>query len=149
MDILPATNKRIIRNTNNRINQRIYKRTLINITRYVGKSREEITKGIKRLDREWDIERVLETNASIAILISLGLGYFLSPYFLIVTAAIALFLLQHALQGWCPPLPIFRRMGVRTASEIYEEKTAMKLMRGDFRGYTSDPRELIKRANME
>jgi hypothetical protein len=35
------------------------------------------------------------------------------------------FLLQHALQGWCPPLPLFRRLGVRTSSEIEEERRAL------------------------
>lgn len=42
------------------------------------------------------------------------------------------FLLQHAVQGWCPPLPVFRRLGVRTAREIHEEILALKAMRGDF-----------------
>jgi len=32
------------------------------------------------------------------------------------------FLLQHGMQGWCPPLPILRRLGVRTRGEIDREK---------------------------
>jgi hypothetical protein len=35
------------------------------------------------------------------------------------------FLLQHALQGWCPPVPILRRLGYRTAREIFEERLAL------------------------
>jgi hypothetical protein len=42
------------------------------------------------------------------------------------------FLLQHAVQGWCPPLPLLRRLGVRTADEINEERYALKALRGDF-----------------
>ena len=42
------------------------------------------------------------------------------------------FLLQHALQGWCPPLPLFRRLGVRTAREIARERYALQALRGDF-----------------
>ena len=42
------------------------------------------------------------------------------------------FLLQHAMQGWCPPIPILRRMGIRTASEIDTERCALKVIRGDF-----------------
>jgi hypothetical protein len=38
------------------------------------------------------------------------------------------FLLQHALQGWCPPLPILRRMGVRTRGEIDQEKYELKAL---------------------
>jgi hypothetical protein len=36
------------------------------------------------------------------------------------------------LQGWCPPLPILRSLGVRTADEINEERYALKALRGDF-----------------
>jgi hypothetical protein len=42
------------------------------------------------------------------------------------------FLLQHALQGWCPPVPFFRSRGVRTAREIDQERYALKALRGDF-----------------
>jgi hypothetical protein len=45
---------------------------------------------------------------------------------------VAGFLLQHALQGWCPPLPVLRRLGVRTADEINQERYALKALRGDF-----------------
>ena len=42
------------------------------------------------------------------------------------------FLLQQALQGWCPPLPLLRRLGFRTAEEISQERNALKALRGDF-----------------
>ena len=42
------------------------------------------------------------------------------------------FLFQHAVQGWCPPVPILRRMGFRTADEINRERYALKALRGDF-----------------
>jgi hypothetical protein len=42
------------------------------------------------------------------------------------------FLFQHAVQGWCPPVPLFRRLGVRTRKEIDAEKYALKAVRGDF-----------------
>jgi hypothetical protein len=41
-------------------------------------------------------------------------------------------LLQHAVQGWCPPIPILRRLGFRTADEINRERYALKALRGDF-----------------
>ncbi len=52
--------------------------------------------------------------------------------FFALPAVVAGFLLQHALQGWCPPLPLFRRLGVRTAAEIDQERYALKALRGDF-----------------
>jgi hypothetical protein len=46
--------------------------------------------------------------------------------------AVQAFFLQHALQGWCPPIPVLRRLGVRTASEIDAERNALKALRGDY-----------------
>jgi hypothetical protein len=39
---------------------------------------------------------------------------------------------QHALQGWCLPVPLLRRLGVRTQREIERERFALKALRGDF-----------------
>lgn len=77
-------------------------------------------------------ERTLEANASAIALIGLALGAFVNKKFLILPGIVAGFLLQHALQGWCPPLPVFRRMGVRTSYEIEQERYALKAFRGDF-----------------
>jgi hypothetical protein len=48
------------------------------------------------------------------------------------------FLVYHAIEGWCPPVPILRRLGVRTAREINREKYALKAIRGDFAGVGPD-----------
>jgi len=93
---------------------------------------------IEALDREWDIERTLEANAASISLVGLALGATVDRRFFLLPAAVAGFLLQHALQGWCPPLPVFRRLGVRTAAEIAAEKYALKAIRGDFRGVPVD-----------
>jgi hypothetical protein len=87
---------------------------------------------LQELDAEWDIERVLETNASTLALIGLGLGTFVNRKFYLLPALVTGFLLQHALQGWCPPVPLFRRLRVRTQSEIELERYALKALRGDF-----------------
>ena len=42
------------------------------------------------------------------------------------------FLAQHALQGWCPPLPVLRKLGFRTQKEIQRERHAVKKLRGDY-----------------
>ena len=65
--------------------------------------------------------------------IGLALGATVSRKWFIFPAAVAGFLLQHAVQGWCPPLPVFRRLGVRTQTEIDEERHALKALRGDYR----------------
>jgi hypothetical protein len=100
------------------------------------------------LDREWDVERMIEANASSLALGGTLLGFFLSRWFLLLPAAVTAFLLQHALQGWCPPIPVLRRLGFRTAKEIQEERAALKAMRGDFRKVTrrTNPRKAISAA---
>jgi hypothetical protein len=65
-------------------------------------------------------------------LIGLALGVAKDRRFLIIPAVVQSFFLQHALQGWCPPLPVLRRLGVRTADEINVERYALKALRGDF-----------------
>jgi hypothetical protein len=45
---------------------------------------------------------------------------------------IAMFLLSHALEGWCPSVSALRKLGMRTSEEIYNEKTSLKVIRGDF-----------------
>ncbi|MHC1722981.1 MAG: DUF2892 domain-containing protein [Aminipila sp.] len=75
----------------------------------------------------------METNAASIVFISSILGFKKShsPYFLL-TGTVGLFLFQHALQGWCPPLSILRKLGIRTSEEIQNEKMALKFFRGDF-----------------
>jgi hypothetical protein len=94
--------------------------------------RETITRHIDQLDREWDIERVLQTNASIFALSGIMLGAAVNRKFLVLPGAVLSFFLQHAVQGWCPPVPVLRRMGIRTRQEINREKYALKALRGDF-----------------
>ena len=100
--------------------------------RYYTEHPEEIGRRLGELDREWDTERILETNASSLALLGIGLGITLSRKWFILPAVVMGFLLQHALQGWCPPLPVLRRMGIRTQSEIEMERYILKALRGDF-----------------
>lgn len=56
------------------------------------------------------------------------------------------FLFQHAIQGWCPPLPILRRLGFRTAEEINQERYALKALRGDFEAQSDNKLDAVLRA---
>jgi hypothetical protein len=93
---------------------------------------EALTERIDRLERESDIERVLEINASTLALVGIVLGAFVNRKLLALPAAVLAFLLQHGVQGWCPPVPVLRRLGVRTRQEIDAERYALKAIRGDF-----------------
>ncbi len=59
---------------------------------------------------------------------------------------VAAFLLQHALQGWCPPLPLLRRLGIRTAAEIHDEIIALRILRGDFLERVETPERALASA---
>jgi hypothetical protein len=91
-----------------------------------------IERRLAELDQEWDIERYLETMAPTFTLIGLALGVTKSRAWLILPAVVQTFFLQHALQGWCPPIPLLRRLGIRTMDEINQERYALKALRGDF-----------------
>jgi len=93
---------------------------------------QEIAGRLRELDHEWDMERVLETNAPSMALVGFGLAVGVSRKFYVIPALVMGFLLQHALLGWCPPVPLFRRLGIRTQSEIERERYALKALRGDF-----------------
>ncbi len=113
-------------------NRQVDRETMERLRRYEQRSSAEITRRIDELDREWDVERLLEANASTLALTGIALGVLHDRRWFILPGVVASFLLQHALQGWCPPLPLFRRLGVRTRREIDREKYALKVLRGDF-----------------
>lgn len=133
MTMIPSTTARVPEHTADRINDWIRRQTEENVARHAAAGPEAIDRRLVELDREWDIERTLEANAATVALVGLGLGTFVNRRFYWLPAAVAGFLLQHAVQGWCPPVPVFRRLGFRTASEIDEERYALKALRGDFR----------------
>jgi hypothetical protein len=91
----------------------------------------QIDQRLHELDREWDIERSLEANAATVCVLSVILGTTVDRRWYFLPGVVGAFLLQHALQGWCPPLPVLRRLGVRTSSEIEEERRALMDLRRD------------------
>jgi hypothetical protein len=123
---LPATADRVPRHTAPEVNERIRLRTVESISRVRAGGPEAISRRLDALDHEWDIERAIEANAATIALTGVALGALVDRRFLLLPAAVCVFLLQHALQGWCPPVPILRRLGFRTEREILEERLALK-----------------------
>ena len=91
-----------------------------------------ISERIHELDEEWDIERVLEANAAGVSLAGVAMGLTTHRIFYLLPGIVAAFLMQHAIQGWCPPIGVFRSLGFRTSSEIDTRRYALKALRGDF-----------------
>ncbi|OQW37264.1 MAG: hypothetical protein A4E19_13955 [Nitrospira sp. SG-bin1] len=130
--MIPSTTTRVEQHTDEAINERIRRQTEQNIAAVSGQGHEAINRRLEELEHEWDMERTLEANAASISLLGLGLGALVNRRFFMLPAMVAGFLLQHAIQGWCPPVPIFRRLGFRTAREINIERCALKAVRGDF-----------------
>lgn len=128
---LIETPYRVPKNTAEKINWRI-EEEMHERLRHYALDPQEIDQRLQELDQEWDIERTLEANAASFSLASLTLGIMANRKFLLLPITISVFLLQHAIQGWCPPLSLFRCMGIRTQREIETERIALKILRGDF-----------------
>jgi hypothetical protein len=116
---------RVRRSTSASINHAIDQQTEENIRHFSNLDRHSIIQRIEALDREWDVERALEVNASSLALSGLLLGLTVNRKWFLLPGIVLPFLLQHGLQGWCPPLPVMRRLGIRTRGEIDREKFAL------------------------
>lgn len=131
--MLPTTTERVSRNTPERVNQCIRRQTERNIAHFAAAGSEAIEQRLRELDHEWDVERYIETEAPLTILLGLMLANGVSRKWLLVPLLASSMVLFHNLQGWYPLLPLFRRLGIRSQAEIDEERYALKALRGDFR----------------
>lgn len=145
----PGETDRVRRNTDPDVLARIDESIEANIRFYATQPEHVITRRIRELENEWSMERWLETNASSLALGGLLLGVASSRKWLLLTGGVLGFLLLHAIEGWCPPLPVLRRLGIRTRGEIEREKYALKFLRGDFKSIPSDPEELKRSPAVE
>ena len=132
----PSEPDRVRRATASAVNRAIDRDTERSIIRHAALSEDRIRQRIRELDEEWDVERVLALHASALGLTGLALGLSGQRKWLLLPGVVMGFLCLHATQGWCPPLPLIRRLGVRTRSEIDREKyTLLSLLEaGDGEG---------------
>jgi len=128
----PNETDRVRRHTDPEILDKIERDLESSVRFYATQSGEDITRRIEELEQEWDIERMLGTNAASLALTGAFFGLTASRKWLLLTCTVTAFLFQHAVSGWCPPVPLLRKFGFRTRSEIDREKFALKALRGDF-----------------
>jgi len=148
-NILPPTSQKVCLRTDPKINADIRNQTLKSLNIFKKCSEPEITERIGQLSQEWDTERMMEVNASLLILLSSYLGIKTSRIWFLITGTVSVFMLQHALTGWCPSLSWIRKWGVRTADEIYTERTALKIMRNDFAGENPNAEDALVKAEKQ
>lgn len=59
------------------------------------------------------VNRAVEAFAGFMVLLSLALAWYVSPYFLALTAFVGANLFQQAFTGFCPAAMVFRKLGLR------------------------------------
>ena len=60
-----------------------------------------------------NVERALRLIAGLFIVVSVALGWLVSPWFYLFTVFVGLNLFQSGLTNWCPMMAVLRKAGVR------------------------------------
>jgi len=59
------------------------------------------------------VKEGLRALAGFFVLLTVALGHWFSPYWLLFTAFVGLNLFQSAFTRWCPAMFIFRKLGLK------------------------------------
>jgi hypothetical protein len=62
-----------------------------------------------------NVERYLRLVAGFFVMLSVALGYWVSPTWFLFTAFVGLNLFQSAFSDWCPLMTILKKLGVKRA----------------------------------
>jgi hypothetical protein len=60
-----------------------------------------------------NVDRAVLAFAGFMILLSLALTWWHSPYWLLLTAFVALNMIQASVSGFCPAAMVFKKLGLR------------------------------------
>ena len=63
------------------------------------------------------IERYLRLIAGAFVMLSVALGYYVSPYWFLFTAFVGLNLFQSAFTNWCPMITFLKKLGVESSEK--------------------------------
>lgn len=131
-----ATARRVEEYTPKPVADRIQRQTEASLVKAAA-DRQGIERRLHELDEEWEMERTLQTHFALINLLGITLGALVARPWFLLTGVAAGYMVEHALKGWCPSVPVFRRLGFRTAGEIAQERYALKALRGDFQAVNS------------
>jgi hypothetical protein len=126
--LIPSSVQRVPAHTRTAVNNQIWQQMEARLEYFRGHP-TEIPHRLAELDVEWDVERALETGSAALSLGGLVMNLLTGrKRWLMLPLAVQGFYMQHALQGWCPPLPMLRKLGYRTPQEIEHERAALEAM---------------------
>jgi hypothetical protein len=60
-----------------------------------------------------NLDRSVLTFAGTMVLVSVALGYFVSPWWLLLTAWVGIMLFQSGITGFCPMAFVFKILGIK------------------------------------
>ena len=83
------------------------------VTLQAGGWKSEIRNPKLNLGGRNDRQRSTSRHGRNRHLLTLALGYWVSPYWYLFTAFVGLNLLQSAFTKWCPAMTIFRKLGLQ------------------------------------
>lgn len=86
---------------------------------------------LRQLDREWDQEQTLQFGAAAVGFLGAVLSLTVSSAFALLPAFAFATLAQYLIQGWCPPLVLLARAGLRSSNEIDRERYALTASFGE------------------
>ncbi|HSK01165.1 MAG TPA: hypothetical protein VK932_07985 [Kofleriaceae bacterium] len=129
-DYRPPSQDRVREHSSAAVNQRIDRAARGAIVELV--SPDAIRARLAELDREWHLDRalmgvfsVLGTLTARAGMRSIARRGRLGLWGLLFFTQMG-FLAHHAVRGWCPPVAVLRRLGIRTSQEIGAERAALE-----------------------
>ena len=121
---------RIREHSSDAANQRIDRETRGAIEE-VTRSPAAVRARLAELDHEWTVDRAVMLNFGIVgaltawrTMRSLRRTGRMGGWGLFFWVQMG-FLVNHAVRGWCPPMPVFRRLGFRSDQEICAERLAL------------------------
>lgn len=121
----------IRRHTKTTTNQKIDRATQAALDE-VGTSPDAIRARLAELEREWNVDRALMLNFAVVSGIAGTLAMRsmqherrMGPWGAMFFVQLG-FLAHHAIRRWCPPLPLFRRLGFRSEREIDAERAGLE-----------------------
>jgi hypothetical protein len=92
---------------------------------------EEIESRLDELDREWDLNRLVQVGAAGMTLGGVGLGFLFGRKWFLLPGIAGWMLWKYGVRNECPPAAFLRRLGIRTVAEIEAERQALLSLAGD------------------
>jgi hypothetical protein len=75
------------------------------------KTGKNMARAITRKEAAMNVDRAVMMFAGFMVLVSLALGYYVSPLWFLLTAFVGLNLIQASITGFCPAAMVFKKFG--------------------------------------